>query len=60
MCFQEYEEKFNFVENNPIFKQWPNRWRKHLAAAITRETFAYDDHIIRQGEPAFKMHFLLR
>ncbi len=56
----EYEEKFNFIEGNTLFRMWSNRWKKHLAAAFMRSTYRYEDNITRQGESAIRMHFILR
>ena len=56
----EYEEKLNYIEDNPLFRAWSTRWKKHLAAAFMKCTYRYDDHITKQGDPALRMHFILR
>ena len=56
----EYEEKYNFVESFPIFRDWAQKWKKHLAIAMTKVTYGYEDYITRQGQTAERMYFITR
>lgn len=38
---QEYQEKLSFVENHELFRNWPTKWKKHLAASINRIQVCY-------------------
>ena len=57
---KEYEDKFNFVDSCPVFNDWAQRWKKHLAIAMTKHVYNYEDAIFRQGEKAERMYFILR
>ena len=57
---KEYEDKYNFVESCPVFADWAQRWKKHLAIAMTKHVYNYEDAIFRQGEKAERMYFIIR
>ncbi|KAK3590509.1 hypothetical protein CHS0354_037556 [Potamilus streckersoni] len=57
---QEFEEKQNFVKNHRLFSNWAPKYRKQLTMALYKESFPYDTHLVRQGEPVTNIYYLIR
>ena len=57
---QDFEEKFNFIDQSPLFKLWPNKWKRHLAVALLKDTRNHADVIFKQGDSAKYIYFLLK
>ena len=56
----EFEEKLNFIQSNPLFRLWSNKWKKTLAVALNREVKSYDEVLVKQGEKAHTLYFIIR
>ncbi|XP_012946512.1 cAMP-dependent protein kinase regulatory subunit, partial [Aplysia californica] len=57
---KEFLEKTTFIKNNPLFSNWPPKYRKQLAMALYKETFGYESTLTRQGDRTTDMYFILR
>ena len=56
----DFQERIRFVESCPLFADWPNKWKQHIAASLIRENHAYEEVIAKQGERADNMFFIIR
>ena len=56
----EFEEKLGFIQNNPLLKLWANKWKKTLAVALDREVRSYEEPLVRQGDKAENIYFIIR
>ncbi|CAG2187280.1 unnamed protein product [Mytilus edulis] len=57
---REFHEKTEFVENNPLFKQWLPKMKKSMTIALQKETMHYGSPVVRQGQPVENIFFMLR
>ena len=57
---KEFEDKRQFIVNNPLFASWAPKYRKQLTMALYKETFPYESVMVRQGEPVEFVYFILR
>ena len=57
---KDFDEKLNFIDQSPLFKLWPNKWKKHLAVALFKDVRNHADVIYKQGESSKYIYFLLR
>ncbi|GAB1600209.1 cGMP-dependent protein kinase egl-4-like [Argonauta hians] len=57
---QEWQEKTQFVLNNPIFKDWSPKHRKQLVISLRKESYQFGTLISRQGQPAQHIYFILK
>ncbi|XP_053403282.1 uncharacterized protein LOC123553732 [Mercenaria mercenaria] len=55
----EYQLKTKFVEENSLFKNWPSKQKKLLVVALKKESAKYGSYLLRQGNIADHMYFLL-
>ena len=60
MLKKEFEDKTNFIANNPFFNAWPPKYKKQLAMALIKEDFPYEGMMTRQGDPVQAIYFTLR
>ena len=60
MFEREYQEKINFVDTNSLFSHWPQRHKKALVISLQKGNLKYSTPIIKQGQPADYMYFILR
>lgn len=56
---REYQEKINFVDRNSLFSHWPQRHKKALVISLQKGNLKYSTPIIKQGQPADYMYFIL-
>ena len=56
----EFQEKKDFIDNNPLFKSWIPKYKKQLAMAMYKETWPYDSVLVRQGDPVSNIYFVIR
>ena len=57
---KEFEDKRQFIINNPLFASWAPKYRKQLTMALYKETFPYESVMVRQGDPVEFVYFILR
>ena len=57
---KEFEDKRQFIVNNPLFTSWAPKYRKQLTMALYKETFPYESVMVRQGDPVEFVYFILR
>lgn len=57
---KEFDDKANFIANNPFFKNWAPKYKKQLAMALQIEVFPYDSIITKQGDPVAAIYFILK
>ena len=57
---QEFEDKTNFIANNPFFQTWAPKYKKQLAMALEKDVFPYDGVMTKQGEPVSAIYFILK
>ena len=57
---QEYEEKRDFINTNPLFRSWNTKFRRLLEMSIRKEVYNFGDYIVKQGEPVEGLHFIIR
>ena len=57
---KEFEDKRNFITNNPLFSTWIPKYKKQLTMALYKETWPYDSVLVRQGDPVEFVYFILR
>ena len=57
---KEFEDKTNFIANNPYFNVWPPKYKKQLAMALIKEDYPYEGMITRQGDMVQAIYFILR
>ena len=57
---KEFEDKSNFIANNPFFCNWAPKYKKQLAMALEKDVIAYDGVLTKQGEPLAAIYFILK
>ena len=57
---KEFEDKSNFIANNPFFCNWAPKYKKQLAMALEKDVIAYDGVMTKQGEPLAAIYFILK
>ena len=57
---KEFEDKRQFILNNPLFASWAPKYRKQLTMALYKETYAYDSVLVKQGDDVEFVYFILR
>jgi hypothetical protein len=55
---QEYQTKFDFVNENSLFDLWPAKWKKSLALALSKEVKGYEEVLLKQGDRADFLYFI--
>ena len=55
-----FQEKVDFVESLYMFADWSQKWKKAVAVSLKKETISFDSPLIKQGDPADKLFFILR
>ncbi|KAJ8310678.1 hypothetical protein KUTeg_012543 [Tegillarca granosa] len=56
---REFNEKTEFVENNPLFHTWPPRQKKSMAIALKKESYQYGAPVTKQGHTVDNIYFIL-
>ena len=56
----EFEERTRFVTESPLFRGWPRKYKRQMAMSIVRETINFDESIVKQGDPASHIYFIVR
>ena len=56
----EFEEKLNFVADNPFFSNWQQKFKRQMSMSIVKVKVPYDGYIVRQGDPVYGLKFVLR
>ncbi|KAK3596919.1 hypothetical protein CHS0354_031697 [Potamilus streckersoni] len=56
---REYNLKVKFVEENPLFQNWPPKQKRQLIISLKFETLKYGVPLTRQGFPVNSLFFLL-
>lgn len=56
----EIEEKASFVREHPFFQNWAQKHKKQMVYSLKKELVHYDSTIIKQGEPASILFFLMK
>ncbi|KAK7104856.1 hypothetical protein V1264_019506 [Littorina saxatilis] len=54
-----YKERYEFVEHNVLFSSWPVKPRRLLEMSLIKEIHPYGSVIMRQGNPARGLVFIL-
>ncbi|KAJ8309674.1 hypothetical protein KUTeg_011539 [Tegillarca granosa] len=57
---REFNEKTEFVENNPLFHTWPPRQKKSMAIALKKESYQYGAPVTKQGHTVDNIYFILQ
>ena len=57
---EDFEAKEKFVDQYPLFSDWPIKWRKTLAMSFMKQELQYDDALFKQGDEANNMFFVIR
>lgn len=56
----EWQEKTQFVQNNPLFSEWSSRHRKQLVISLRKESYQFGSVVAKQGQPVQNIYFVLR
>lgn len=56
----EWQEKTEFVQNNPLFSDWSSRHRKQLVISLRKESYQFGSVLAKQGQPVQNIFFVLR
>lgn len=56
----EWQEKTQFVQNNPLFSDWSSRHRKQLVISLRKESYQFGSVVAKQGQPIQNIYFVLR
>lgn len=48
------------MDKNPLFNDWPIKWRKTLALSFMKRDMLFDDVLFKQGDEADKLFFVIR
>ena len=56
---QEFEDKQQFIANNPYFHNWAPRYKKQLAMALQKEIIPYEATLTKQGESVAGIYFII-
>ncbi|XP_060069078.1 uncharacterized protein LOC132549175 [Ylistrum balloti] len=56
---EEYEEKKDFINKSPFFHNWSPKFKRLLEMSIRKEQYPFGSTIVRQGEAACGLVFLL-
>ncbi|XP_033116831.1 uncharacterized protein LOC117116849 isoform X2 [Anneissia japonica] len=56
---KDLEERTNFVDTYPLFRDWRPRYRSMLAMSLRRATIEFNNNIVRQGAPLTNLYFIL-
>ncbi|KAK7490162.1 hypothetical protein BaRGS_00018507 [Batillaria attramentaria] len=54
-----YRERVEFVQNHPLFTTWTAKFRRLLEMSLRKETYPYGSVMVRQGQPACGLIFIL-
>ena len=57
---REFQQKIAFICANPLFRDWPHKYRHQLAMAVYKVSLPYNEVLIAQGEATTCIYFLLR
>ncbi|XP_041366460.1 uncharacterized protein LOC121381280 [Gigantopelta aegis] len=55
-----YNAKKRFVNKHPFFCQMPPKFKRLLELSLRKETHAYDETLIQQGERVSGLHFIIK
>ncbi|XP_060602168.1 uncharacterized protein LOC132755327 isoform X2 [Ruditapes philippinarum] len=56
---KEYEEKKSFIDNCRLFGDWTPKFKHLLEMSIRKEVYPYGTQIMRQGDPAGGLFFIV-
>ncbi|OWF42181.1 uncharacterized protein LOC110461434 [Mizuhopecten yessoensis] len=56
---KEYEEKKDFINESPFFHNWSPKFKRLLEMSIRKEHYPFGSTIVRQGDSACGLVFLL-
>ena len=56
---REFHEKYSFIFNSAYLRMLTAKNRYLVACALTKETFNFGNKIVKQGEPAKDIYFIL-
>lgn len=57
---KEFQQKIAFICANPLFRDWPHKYRHQLAMAVYKIVLAYNEELIAQGEATTCIYFVLK
>ena len=57
---EEYRQRNEFVQHQPLFASWAARPRRLLEMSLRKDCHPYGSVIMRQGQPAHGLVFILR
>ncbi|XP_013410681.1 uncharacterized protein LOC106173900 isoform X1 [Lingula anatina] len=57
---QEFNAKMAFVNNCEYFCSWQPKYKRQLAMSLIRQFVAFDEKLMKQGEPVKGIYFIIR
>jgi len=57
---RELYEKYHFLHNSLFFSLMPIKQRNSVALSLHKETYRFGNALMKQGEPAANIYFVLR
>ncbi|KAK3599652.1 hypothetical protein CHS0354_029115 [Potamilus streckersoni] len=57
---KEYAERKDFIESCPLFQNWSSKFKHLLEMSIRKEEYPFGTCIVRQGEPADGLYFIIK
>ncbi|CAL1541441.1 unnamed protein product [Lymnaea stagnalis] len=57
---QEFQDKTNFVERNPLFRSWTPRQRNQLVISMKKLRIGFGEKLARQGQEVDNIYFIYK
>jgi hypothetical protein len=57
---RKLNEKQNFINKSPFFGNWAPKMKKLLSLCLERDIIPYDSYLVKQGEHADKIFFIIK
>ncbi|KAK3769256.1 hypothetical protein RRG08_059881 [Elysia crispata] len=57
---KQYQDKTQFVDRNPLFRQWTPRQRNQLVISMTKIKLGFNERLVRQGRELDGIYFIFK
>ena len=57
---KEYEERKEFISKCRLFNGWSTKFKHLLEMSLRKVVYPFDTHIMKQGDPANGLYFIVR
>ncbi|XP_046579283.1 LOW QUALITY PROTEIN: uncharacterized protein LOC124286888 [Haliotis rubra] len=56
---QEFEKKYGFVDDYPLFSGWNPRYKRMVAMSLVKRSLKFEDTVIKQDTSVDGLHFII-